>query len=53
MTAWGKPAVAYHAPVPADLTLSALEVDRVLPAAYPFRGDRPPVDTRWPDSRKT
>jgi hypothetical protein len=44
---------AYHAPVPDDLALHTLGIDRVLPAAYRFRGDWPPVYRRWPDSRKT
>ena len=43
---------AYHAPVPEDHLLFALDVQRVLHAAYRFRGDWPPVYTRWPESRK-
>lgn len=45
-------AAAYHAPVPEDHVLFALDVQRVLHAAYRFRGDWPPVYTRWPEPRK-
>jgi len=45
-------AVAYHAPVPDDHALFALDVKRVLHAAYRFRGDWPPVYTRWPEPRE-
>lgn len=45
-------AAAYHAPVPDDHTLFALHVGRVLHAAYRFRGDWPPVYTRWPEPRE-
>jgi len=43
---------AYHAPVPDDHTLFALDVERVLHAAYCFRGDWPPTYTRWPEPRE-
>jgi hypothetical protein len=45
-------AAAYHAPVPDDHALFALDVERVLHAAYRFRGDWPPVYTRWPEPRE-
>jgi len=45
-------AAAYHAPVPDDHTLFALDVERVLHAAYRFRGDWPPTYTRWPEPRE-
>jgi len=45
-------AAAYHAPVPADHTLFALDVERVLHASYRFRGDWPSVCTRWPVPRE-
>ena len=45
-------AVAYHALVPDDHALFALDVERVLHAAYRFRGDWPPVYTRWPEPRE-
>jgi hypothetical protein len=45
-------AAAYHAPVPDDHLLFALEVDRVLHGAYRSRGDWPPVHTRRPELRK-
>lgn len=44
-------AAAYHAPVPDDHVLYALDVDRVLHAAYRFRGDWPPVYTKWAASQ--
>jgi hypothetical protein len=39
----------YHAPVPDDHTLFALDVERVLHAAYRFRGDWPPAYPRGPE----
>ena len=45
-------AAAYHAPVPADHALFALDVERVLHASYRFRGDWPPLYTRWPEPRE-
>jgi hypothetical protein len=48
----GQVAAAYHAPVPEDHRLFSLDVDRVLHAAYRFRGEWPPVYTRWPERGK-
>jgi hypothetical protein len=45
-------AAAYHAPVPDAHALFALDLERVLHAAYRFRGDRPPTYTRWPEPRE-
>lgn len=45
-------AAAYHAPVPDDHALFELELERVLYAAYRFRGDWPPTYTRWPEPRE-
>ena len=45
-------AAAYHAPVPDNDTLFALDVERMLHAAYRFRGGWPPVYTRWPVPRE-
>ncbi|HSQ38146.1 MAG TPA: hypothetical protein VLS92_09675 [Acidimicrobiia bacterium] len=45
-------AAAYHAPVPDNRTLFALDVERVLCAACGVRGDGPPVYTRWPVPRE-
>jgi len=45
-------AAAYHAPVPDDHALFALDVERVLHAAYRFRVDWPPTYTRWPEPRE-
>jgi hypothetical protein len=42
-------AAAYHMPVPDDHTLFVLDVEQILHAAYHFRGDWPPVYTRWPE----
>ncbi|HSQ36525.1 MAG TPA: pyridoxamine 5'-phosphate oxidase family protein [Acidimicrobiia bacterium] len=45
-------AAAYHAPVPDDHTLFALDVERVLHAAYRFPGDWSPTYTRWSEPRE-
>ena len=45
-------AAAYHAPVLDNHTLFALDVERMLHAAYRFRGGWPPVYTRWPVPRE-